>query len=52
MVCIDCNYQWKEEQDKYPCCHWVEKAPGDIPPCEEEDYDFGDYNDVDEYSIY
>lgn len=36
MKCSDCPYQWKEKDEDYNCCHWQARAPGDIPPCEEE----------------
>jgi hypothetical protein len=39
MKCIDCCYCWKDEDDKYPCCHWASKCPDDIPPCEDEEAD-------------
>ena len=38
LKCENCSYFWKEEGDKYPMCNWVDRCPGDIPPCEEEPY--------------
>ena len=35
MNCTDCPYCWKEEDDRFPCCHWEPKCPGDVPLCEE-----------------
>ena len=38
MNCKECCYCWKDEGEKYPSCKWVQKAPGELPPCEEEEY--------------
>lgn len=38
MLCKDCAYCWQEEYESYPDCHWEMRCPGDIAPCEEEDY--------------
>lgn len=37
MRCEMCAYCWKEEEDRYPICHWESRCPGDYPPCEEID---------------
>lgn len=37
MKCSDCFYYWKEDDERYPSCHWEPRAPGDIPPCEYDD---------------
>lgn len=37
MRCSDCPYFWYSEADEMLICHWVSRAPGDIPPCEQED---------------
>lgn len=37
MTCEECLYCWKDENENYPSCKWEAKAPGDLPPCEEED---------------
>lgn len=38
LECKNCCYQWKDEDDRWPCCHWEARCPDDYPPCEEEDY--------------
>lgn len=43
MECKYCNYYWEDDNQPYAMCHWTSRCPGDIPPCEEEDYD--PYND-------
>lgn len=37
--CKNCIYYRREENDKYPRCYFEPKAPGDIPPCEEDDFE-------------
>lgn len=37
--CKDCAYYWREEDEDYPCCHFVERCPGDYAPCEEPDFE-------------
>ena len=39
MKCKDCCYCWQDEDDDFPRCHWEIRCPGDIPPCEEEDWE-------------
>lgn len=39
MKCKDCSYWWKDEDDMFAICHFVDKAPGDTAPCEEEERD-------------
>ena len=40
LECKDCNYYWKDEDDKFPRCHFqaMHGDPSwlDIPPCEED----------------
>lgn len=36
LKCCDCCYQWREDDESYPCCHWESRAPGDVPPCEDD----------------
>lgn len=38
MKCVECSYWWKNENEDYPGCKWESKGPGDLPPCEEEDF--------------
>lgn len=38
MECKNCGYFWQEEHEERPTCHWQERCPGDIAPCEEDDY--------------
>lgn len=38
MICKDCCYFWKDENEEYPGCHFVDRCPGDKAPCEEEDW--------------
>lgn len=33
MKCCDCPYYYPTESG----CQWMARAPGEIPPCEEED---------------
>ena len=42
MRCSDYLYFWYSEADEMPICHWVPIAPGEIPPCEEDDYEEDD----------
>lgn len=39
MKCTDCCYFWREEGESSQSCHWESCCPGDIPPCEEEEED-------------
>ena len=39
MKCTDCCYFWREESESSQSCHWELRCPGDIPPCEEEEED-------------
>lgn len=39
MECKDCAYCWKTEMDSYPRCHWEPRAPGEEPPCVEQERD-------------
>lgn len=32
MKCVDCPYHWKDENDRYPCCHYG--ASDGYAPCE------------------
>lgn len=49
MKCIDCNYYWVDEGEKYPRCHCTESegnAPCELDEDEEtEDIDEEDLND-------
>lgn len=51
-TCKNCIYYRREENDKYPRCCFEPKAPGNIPPCEEDDFEecysigFIDNNDI------
>lgn len=50
MMCHQCPYQWKEEWEPVPICHWKSRCPGDIPPCEEDEYEReANYPDPDDY---
>lgn len=40
LKCENCCYQWKEAWEKYPSCHWVERAPDDKAPCEYDETDY------------
>ena len=44
MRCSDCCYYWKEEDELFPSCQWEARAPGEVPPCEEDD----DYDEEDD----
>ena len=39
MRCSECCYYWVEEDGTYPSCQWESRAPGDLPPCEVDDYE-------------
>lgn len=39
MMCHQCGYQWQEEWESRPTCHWECRAPGDVPPCEYPEYE-------------
>ena len=44
MKCIDCNYYWVDEGEKYPRCHCTESAGN--APCElDEDEETEDINE-------
>lgn len=46
MKCTDnCGYYWRDENEEYARCHFVEQAPGDKAPCEYDDYDEDDRED-------
>lgn len=47
--CKNCIYYRREENDKYPRCYFKPKAPGDIPPCEEDDFE--EYYDEEDYDM-
>lgn len=50
MMCHQCPYQWREEWESIPVCHWELRCSGDIPPCKESEYDGEtDYPDPDDY---
>lgn len=48
MICKECGYFWKNEDEDYPGCKFEPMCPGDLPPCEQDDYDY-DEPDYDEY---
>ena len=37
-TCTNCAFCWQEDTEKYATCHWESRCPGDVPPCEEEDW--------------
>lgn len=37
MICNDCVYCWKSEDDEYPHCHFEPRAPGELAPCGYDD---------------
>ena len=52
MKCADCAYYWKEEDERYAGCHWTIRCPGDIPPCEEEEYDYDESYEPEDMADY
>lgn len=49
LQCKDCAYYWREEDEKWPRCHYESLGTFDPAPCEieyepdeEPDYDFED----------
>lgn len=44
LECKECPYCWHDLDEngdvisRFPYCHWESRCPGDLPPCEEEDY--------------
>jgi len=36
IACKDCPYCWKDEDDRYPTCHFFCNDPWGVAPCEEE----------------
>ena len=46
MKCAECSYYWQDETLPYPYCHYDD--PVFPAPCEEEYYDYGYNDDVDE----
>lgn len=47
MNCKECCYWWKNEDEAYPGCKFEARCPGDLPPCEQDDYDEPDYDEYD-----
>lgn len=46
LKCENCCYQWKEEWEDYPSCHWEARCPDDKALCEYDDSDYyGDDGD-------
>lgn len=41
MSCVECGYFWREPDEERSCCHWELRCPGDVPPCEYDDYEEG-----------
>lgn len=39
MKCSDCCFFWEAYDEDWPSCHWEPRAPGDIPPCEYDEYE-------------
>ena len=47
MKCIDCNYYWVDEDEKYPRCHCIESEGN--APCElDEDEETEDIDEEEE----
>lgn len=42
MECKRCAYFWQEEDENYPGCKWVQRAPGEVAPCDEEESSYED----------
>lgn len=38
---INCGYYYKDEDDDFPCCHFV--GPDGTAPCEQDEYDEEEY---------
>ena len=52
LKCEDCGYYWKEEGERYAGCHWESRCPGDIAPCDEDEYSLWgieEDGDIDDY---
>ena len=53
MECKNCPYNYKDEDDRYERCHFVdlrgEPSWLDVPPCEEDDYEDEEYFEEEEY---
>lgn len=57
MKCADCVFHYKDENDRFACCHYVPYTPWDVAPCEygygvddsapDEDYYDDIYDEVD-----
>lgn len=44
MKCENCLYYWKDENDRFPCCHYNDAWKA---PCEDdEDYEEPDESEV------
>lgn len=48
--CLDCCYCWREDWEDRPHCHWTMCAPGEVPPCEDDDYK-KEVNKMNSYNI-
>lgn len=46
MKCVDCPYYWKEENEKYPNCHY--KWDDGYAPCEVEETEMEEEPELDE----
>lgn len=41
--CENCGYHWKEEDEKFPCCHF--EGPVGWAPCEQDEYEEDESDD-------
>ena len=41
LKCENCCYQWQEEGQDPPSCHWEARCPDDKAPCEYDEEDWG-----------
>lgn len=41
--CENCGYLWKEEDEKFPSCHF--EGPVGWAPCEQDEYEEDDSDD-------
>lgn len=40
--CRLCPYWYKDEDNRFECCHYVDRYPDDRAPCEYDDYEEDD----------
>lgn len=45
MICRDCPYRYRMDDEVYPRCHFIATAPGELAPCEYDDEEYYEEDD-------